>query len=100
MQNLFAITVTFTQPLAEVEKYMDAHRNFLDEALKSGVLLISGGRNPKVGGMIVCKFWSMDEAQAFVHQDPLCVADVADYDVVEFTPSRCAEAIKDFMCQK
>ncbi len=95
MQNLFVITVTFMQPLAEVEKYMDAHRDFLDEALKSGVLLISGGRNPKVGGVIICKFWSMDEAQAFVHQDPLCVANVADYDVVEFTPSRFAPEIAE-----
>jgi uncharacterized protein YciI len=100
MKNIFVITVTFKAPMSEVEKYMEAHRGFLDDALKSGVLMMSGGRNPKVGGVIVCKFWSMDEAQAFIHQDPLCVADVADYDVVEFSPSRCADEIKDFMCQK
>lgn len=95
MKNIFVITVTFKAPTSEIEIYMEAHRGFLDDALKAGTLMMSGGRNPKVGGVIICKFWSMDEAQAFIHQDPLCVADVADYDVVEFTPSRCAPEIAE-----
>lgn len=88
MQNLFVITVTFTEPTSEVERYIDAHRNFLDEALKNGVLLISGAQKPKIGGVIIGRFWSMDEAEAFVHQDPLNIANVARYEIVEFSPSR------------
>lgn len=99
MKNIFVITVTFTEPHSEVEKYMEAHRNFLDDALKSGSLIMSGGQNPKVGGVIVCKFWSKDEAQAFIHADPLNVADVAKYEIVEFCPSRCASEIKDYLCK-
>jgi uncharacterized protein YciI len=99
MKNIFVITVTFTEPHSEVERYMEAHRNFLDDALKSGSLIMSGGQNPKVGGVIICKFWSRDEAQAFTHSDPLNVANVAKYEIVEFYLSRCATEIKDYICK-
>jgi len=97
MQNLFVIIVTFTKPKEEVEKYLEAHRNFLDYALKNGTLMLSGAQNPKVGGVIIGRFWSLDEAQAFVHQDPLCVADVASYEVTEFSPSRCIPEFEGYL---
>jgi len=100
MKNIFVITITYTKPISEIERYLEAHRNFLTDWYEKGVLMMSGPQNPRIGGVIIGRFWSMDEAQAFIHADPFNVADVADYDIVEFVPSRYANEIKDFVCQK
>jgi uncharacterized protein YciI len=100
MQNIFVITVTYTKPIVEVEIYLEAHRNFLTDGYSRGILIMSGPQNPRVGGVIIGKFWSMDEAKAFIHADPFDVANVASYDIAEFVPSRYADEIKGFICQQ
>ncbi len=97
MRNVFVIVIKYTKPLTEVEKYLEAHRNFLDSAIKNGTLMLSGAQNPRIGGVIIGRFWSLDEAQAFVHQDPFSVADVASYTVTEFTPSRFAPEFEGYL---
>jgi uncharacterized protein YciI len=99
MKNIFVITVTYTKPMEEVERYLEAHREFLDKGYKKGVLLLSGAQVPRIGGVIIGKFWSKEEAEAFIHTDPFFVAQVAKYDIVEFVPSKYAQGLKEQLCQ-
>jgi uncharacterized protein YciI len=98
MRNIFVITVTYTKSIVDVEKYLEAHREFLAEGYAKGFLMMSGAQNPRIGGVIIGRFWSKEEAEAFVHIDPFFVADVAKYDIVEFVPSKYAEDIEGYIC--
>jgi uncharacterized protein YciI len=90
---LFVFIVTFTKDKSEVEKYMSGHREFLDKALLDGVLVMSGGKATKDGGVIIAKLGSLNEAHSFIDKDPLKINCVAGYEVYEFTPSRMADEI-------
>lgn len=95
--SLFVFIVTFTKDKSEVEKYMGGHREFLDKALADGLLVMSGGRATKTGGIIIARLGSLDEANAFIGTDPLKVNSVAEYEVHEFAPSRMPDEIKDWI---
>lgn len=99
MRNIFVITVTYTKPLEEVEKYLQDHRDFLANGYKKGVLLLSGAQVPRVGGVIIGRFWSKEEATAFIHTDPFFVAKVADYNIVEFVASKYASELEGYFAR-
>jgi uncharacterized protein YciI len=99
MRNIFVITVTYTKTIEEVEKYLEDHREFLANGYKKGVLLLSGAQVPRVGGIIIGRFWSKEEATAFVHADPFFVAKVAEYDIVEFAASKYADDLEALLCR-
>jgi len=99
VRNIFVMTIIYTKPIVEVEKYIEAHREFLTDGYEKEFLVMSGAQNPRVGGVIIGKFWSMEEAEAFAHTDPFFVADVAKYDIVEFVPSKYAKEIERYICK-
>ncbi|MDD3467999.1 MAG: YciI family protein [Campylobacterales bacterium] len=99
MRNIFVITVTYTKPLEEVEKYLEDHREFLANGYKKGFLLLSGAQVPRVGGIIIGRFWSKEEAEAFIHKDPFFVAKVAEYNITEFVASKYAAEIGEMLCK-
>lgn len=99
MRNIFVITVTYTKPLEEVEKYLEDHREFLANGYKNGALLLSGAQKPRIGGVIIGRFWSKEEAEALIHTDPFFVAQVAKYDIVEFVASKYASELEGCLCR-
>ena len=97
MKNVFVIIVTYQKPMDEVEKHLEAHRAFLADGYKSGTLMMSGGQNPRIGGVIVGRFGSKDEANEFISKDPFFAHSVAKYELTEFVPSKYADEIKDYI---
>ena len=97
MKNIFVILVTYEKPIEEVEGHLEAHREFLAEGYKNGILMMSGGQNPRIGGVIVGRFNSKEEANEFISKDPFFIHSVAKYELTEFVPSKYAEGIKDYI---
>jgi uncharacterized protein YciI len=73
------------------------HRAYLDEGYNSGILLVSGRKNPITGGIIIGKFSSADEANAFMSKDPFIINKVAEYSLTEFSPVKCNINVKSFL---
>ena len=71
MKNVFVMIVTYQKPMDEVEKHLEAHRAFLADGYKSGALMTSGGQNPRIGGVIVGRFGSKDEAKRIYLKRPV-----------------------------
>ncbi len=51
--DVFIVQLTYKAPLNEVDKYLPAHREFLDYYYKQGLFLASGPMKPRVGGIII-----------------------------------------------
>ena len=94
---MFIINITYIKPMEEVEKYLTEHRTHLDKYYKSNNFICSGRRNPPTGGVILCNAKGIKEVEAIVAEDPFKINEIASYDIVEFHPTKYAEAFKVFV---
>lgn len=94
---MFVIHVNYVRPLDEIDKHLAAHVEFLKASYKEGVLVASGRRTPRDGGIILSKHTSREEAEAFTVKDPFFINKVAEYKIFEWTPTMKMESPEDFI---
>lgn len=81
---MFIFKLTYKKPLTDVEKYLAAHREYLDNYYNAGYFIASGPREPRIGGIILCNVKTLEEAQSIIFQDPFFKEEIADYEVTQF----------------
>ena len=84
---MFVFVSEYQAPLEEVDEVREEHLKFLAGLNEQGRILISGRRNPPVGGVVVIDAADLEEAKAVMAEDPFAKAGVAKYEPYEFTPS-------------
>jgi uncharacterized protein YciI len=84
---MFIVLLTYVKPLDEIDRHVSAHREWLKENYARGVFLVSGPRNPRVGGAIIAHGLDRDELEAVLAEDPFRQAGVATYEIIEVAPS-------------
>lgn len=94
---MFAVILTYKQPMSVVETHTPAHRAFLDRYYQQGVFLISGRQNPPQGGVILAKADSREQLQAILAEDPFQTEGVADYTLYEFTPTKFQPCLTEWL---
>lgn len=94
---MFIFILTYQQPLDEVEKYLDAHKAYLDRNYEAGNFLVSGRRNPRTGGVILCKAADKETAGKMMQEDPFYIHGIAAYDLIEFFPTKYAAGLELFI---
>ena len=88
---MFAITLTYTAPLDEVDAHVPEHMAWIAANNAAGVFLTSGRRIPRTGGVILAaSSVGAEKLAEILAQDPFNVHGVAKYDVTEFTPGTTA----------
>ncbi|KRL06677.1 hypothetical protein FC92_GL000464 [Liquorilactobacillus hordei DSM 19519] len=88
MSALFFFILTYKKPLTEVEKFLDNHNEYLDKFYKEGKFIFSGRKNPRTGGVILCNADNLEEAKNIYYNDPFYKNGIANYDVIEFQPTK------------
>jgi len=89
---MIIIQLTYKAKLTEVDKYLQAHREFLDYHYKQGLLVASGPLKPRTGGIIIAATTDKAALEDIFKQDPYYLAEIADYQFLEFTPVKhCTE---------
>ncbi len=94
---MFIIHLTYKAPLSDVDKFLQAHREFLDYYYKQGLLVASGPKIPRTGGIIIAATNDRAYLESILQQDPYHLADITDYELIEFTPVKHCDALKDFI---
>ncbi|WP_042393938.1 YciI family protein [Streptacidiphilus carbonis] len=87
---MFVVVLTYTAPLERIDELLPQHRAWLDRNYAAGVLLLSGARVPRTGGVLLARAVDREELDAVLAGDPFARAGAAEYQVVEFTPSGTA----------
>ena len=87
--------LTYHKPLAEVEKLLEAHRDFLSDCYATGKLLVSGPQNPRTGGVIIAKISSKSEFEELLSQDPFAKEGIASHEIIEFDPVLYDDMLKE-----
>ena len=97
---MFIFSLTYVKPLSEVERLLPAHIQFLDEHYKKHLFMCSGRKIPRTGGVILCNCVDMVEAKAIMEKDPFYKEGIAQYDIIEFIPSKTSEAFQIVMSEQ
>lgn len=91
---MFVVSLTYKKPIAEVEPHLAAHICYLDECYAKGVFIASGRKVPRTGGVILAKAESRAALEAILQQDPFYLEDVAEFEVIEFIPTKTAPGLE------
>lgn len=94
---MFIIHLTYRAPISEVDKYLQAHREFLDYHYKQGLLVASGPMKPRTGGIIIAATNDRAYLEHLFKQDPYFLAEIADYEFIEFTPIMHRDELKELI---
>ena len=79
--------------MCEVDRFLAAHREYLAKHYAVGDFIASGPQTPRVGGVIMIKAESRIAVDAIIAEDPFNINGIADYQIVEFTPTMFCELI-------
>jgi uncharacterized protein YciI len=94
---MFLIILKYTQGLEKVDAHVAAHRVYLDKYYALDKFICSGAQNPREGGVILCNADCKEEVRKMIAEDPFFINQVAEYDIIEFTPSKYAAAFRPFI---
>lgn len=95
---MFIAILTYKKSLSEVDKCLQAHRDYLAGHYAAGDFIASGPQNPRIGGVIMIKAADREAVNAIISQDPFNINGIADYQIVEFTPTMfISEDIKPYL---
>lgn len=94
---MFIIQWTYQAPLAEVDKYLSAHREFLDYYYKQGLFIASGPLKPRTGGIVIAVQMDKNKLEAILHKDPFYLAGIANYQLIEFTPIKHCQTLSSLI---
>jgi uncharacterized protein YciI len=95
---MFIAILKYKKPLEEVDRFLQAHRDYLADHYAAGNFISSGPQTPRVGGVIMIKVENRIAVDAIIAQDPFNINGIADYQIVEFTPTMfCDDILKNIL---
>lgn len=93
---MFIATLKYTKPVEDVDRLLDAHREYIERYMESGHFTVCGRLVPRTGGVIMGRAENREEMLRILHEDPFYTGNVADYDLVEFQPTRWSNDFEGF----
>ena len=94
---MIIFNLTYVKPIQEVEKMLPAHISYLEENYSIKKFICSGRKVPRTGGIILCNCETRQEAEQIMEQDPFFKEKIAQYEIIEFVPSKSLEEFESFM---
>ncbi len=91
---MFIIDLKYKVPISEIENFLPAHVDFLDKNYESGNILMSGRKNPRIGGIIFSNLRLLEDVEKMIAGDPFKINNLADYTITEFLPTKTNESLK------
>lgn len=94
---MFIVILTYKKSIEEIEKNLSEHIQFLDKYYENSKFMISGHRNPRNGGVIIVNSDIQEEVNEIIREDPFYKNDLADYEMIEFIPTKANEYLSKFI---
>lgn len=94
---MFIVLLKYVKPLEQVDKFLEKHVDFLDKYYDQQKFIFSGRRNPRVGGVILVNSDSETELKQIINEDPFHQHGIAEYDIIEFFPTRYDQQFSCFI---
>lgn len=87
----------YTKPLEEINKALPAHTKYLEKYYSLQKFICSGRQNPRTGGVILCTAEDREEIDQIIKEDPFYYERIAEYQIIDFTPTKYTEEFKPLL---
>ncbi len=81
---MFVLISEYRRPIAEVDTVLPRHSEWVEAGYEAGRVLVSGRREPPVGGLIVAVGNDREDVERWLASDPFVETGVAEYNVTQF----------------
>ena len=89
---LYAVTLHYRRPKADIEAHLDAHRDWLATHVRTGLILAAGPLDSGAGGLLLAHAPDRATLDAMLASDAFVIHDLVECEVRGFTPAlRCAD---------
>jgi len=88
--------LTYKRPLEDVEKFLVAHREFLQTYYDKGLFIASGPKNQRDGGIIIALV-DKKKMGELMKEDPFYKNDIADYRFIQFEAVKCCKELVNLL---
>lgn len=95
----FIIHIDFKVLFETFGEAVPRHRAFLQDGYDQGLLLMSGPREPRTGGIVIARAGSLEHVETFFSKDPYKREGLATHSFQEFTPVKAQECVKTWIEQ-
>lgn len=96
---MFILNLTYKKSLEEVTNWLPAHKDFLDKHYAAGHFVFSGRKTPRNGDIILAKGDDLEAIQTLYQQDPFFIHEIADYELIAFTPTKYSDDFAPIVTQ-
>lgn len=90
---MYVVLSTYTAPLEEIDFVLPDHSEWLAKHYEAGDFLMSGRREPRVGGVIIARPMLRGKLDAILATDPFAYKHMVHYEVIEFSATRTAKEL-------
>lgn len=94
---MFLLLLNYVAPIDKIDKILEEHGKFLDKHYFLNKFICSGRKKPRTGGVILCNANDLEEVNLIISEDPFTINAVVEYEIVEFTPTKCSEGFEVFL---
>lgn len=94
---MFFLRLHYQKTLEEVNANLAAHRIYLDKYYQLHKFICSGPQEPRTGGCILRQAQSLEEVQSIIQEDPFYIQKVAEYEIIQFHPTKYATDFEPFI---
>jgi len=91
---MYVVLLNYTAPIEKIDLALPDHAEWLNKQYERGLFLASGRRNPRIGGVIITRPMSRGKLDAILASDPFAVQHLAQYEVIEFSPTKTAPELR------
>jgi uncharacterized protein YciI len=84
----FLINTTRVASMEQVEEMTPKHRAYLKTQYDAGIMLFSGPRVPRTGGVLFARGEDISVIENMIAADPFKTTDTMSYEVVEMAPTQ------------
>jgi uncharacterized protein YciI len=84
---MFVINLSYRVPLEQVNEERNGHIEFLEKQYEKKIFIASGPKVPRTGGIILAQNVTKEELEELIKEDPFYQKQIANYEIIEFTPT-------------
>jgi uncharacterized protein YciI len=94
---MFIVLLKYVKTLDKIDALLPDHIKYLEDQYEKSKFIFSGRRNPRIGGVILVNTDSENELKDILQKDPFYIHKVAEYETIEFTPTKFDPQFKCFI---
>jgi uncharacterized protein YciI len=94
---VFIVMLEFSKNKSQAGQYMAGHNEWIKRGFDDGIFLLAGSIQPSRGGAVLAHNTALQDLQDRVKDDPFVAENVVSAEILEITPARSDERLKNIL---